>query len=59
MYRVTAINVTPTQKGELAVQRNAANSAQSIHIRLTFIAVTRYFLHKKKIALQQKYSILV
>ena len=29
-------------KGELAVQHNAAHSAQSIHIRLTVIAVTRY-----------------
>ena len=26
------------------MQRNAAHSAHSIHIRLTFIAVTRYFI---------------
>ena len=38
--RVTALNVT--RKGRMAVLTIAAQTANLIHIRVTFIVVTRY-----------------
>ena len=43
-YRVTPLNMT-RKREDCAVLTIAAQTANSIHIRVTFNAVTRYNLH--------------